>query len=336
MTTTRLSLPGEFAEVFARFVTTEYTVLDPRGRPSIWPLIPYYSRSDRHIEVGVGLGSPKKAEDARRNPRVALLFSDPTGSGLTDPPQVLVQGTATVDDRDPTANFERTIRAFTEKLPRRRLLLPPRPVRRLLGWYFARVSIWIRIERLYVWSADGPTRQPQRLDLRPTALAQDGAAVGAEEDPLAGGDPVWHDPVWDVRLDRLGQTYPTAVVSVQAHDGYPFAIRVPIATDPAARRIRIGCDPAGVPLRAGPACLTAHDHDADFTWFRNCQVRGTLIRDQGGWAILPHRVIGGDHLLPGRGLPRLTRAAAGACVPPPRKAFGYGSVADSGVMKRTS
>ena len=54
-----------------------------------------------------GLGYPKKAKDARANPKVAMLFSDPTGSGLDDPPQVLVQGTADVDDRDLDANRER-------------------------------------------------------------------------------------------------------------------------------------------------------------------------------------------------------------------------------------
>ncbi len=39
----------------------------------------------------------------RRDPRVALLFSDPTASGLAAPEQVLVQGTATCPDEIVTA-----------------------------------------------------------------------------------------------------------------------------------------------------------------------------------------------------------------------------------------
>jgi hypothetical protein len=40
-----------------------------------------------------------KAFNVRRNPHVSLLFSDATGSGLTDPPMVLVQGDAAVSDQ---------------------------------------------------------------------------------------------------------------------------------------------------------------------------------------------------------------------------------------------
>ena len=64
-----------------------------------------------------GVGYPKKAEDARRNPRVALLFSDPTGSGIESGIRVLVQGTAEVDDADLDANRERYRRESAAKLP---------------------------------------------------------------------------------------------------------------------------------------------------------------------------------------------------------------------------
>jgi hypothetical protein len=77
--------------------------------------------------VTTGLGYPKKADDAARNPKVALLFSDPTGSGLEAPPAVLVQGTAAVDDRDLEANRERYGRESAEKLPAVPDMLPPRP-----------------------------------------------------------------------------------------------------------------------------------------------------------------------------------------------------------------
>src|SRR5829696_7975167 len=101
------TLPPEVQQVFDRFITTEFTTVDRQAQPITWPLTPYYRPGDPCIDVTTGLGYPKKAHDARANPKVAMLFSDPTGSGLEDAPQVLVQGTADVDDRDLDANRER-------------------------------------------------------------------------------------------------------------------------------------------------------------------------------------------------------------------------------------
>src|SRR4051794_16076874 len=98
------SLPEDVQAVFDRFVTTEYTTVDGRGQPITWPVTPYHVRAAGTIDVTTGLGYPKKADDAAANPKVALLFSDPTGCDLVDPPTVLVQGTAHVDDGDLEAN----------------------------------------------------------------------------------------------------------------------------------------------------------------------------------------------------------------------------------------
>ena len=48
----------------------------------------------------------------------------------------------------------------------------------------------------------------------------------------------------------------------------------------------------------GRACLAAHSHAPDFSWQRNFQVRGDLIADEDGWALVPHRLIGGFELPP--------------------------------------
>src|ERR687894_960310 len=111
------TLPAEVQQVFDRFITTEFTTVDGSGQPITWPLTPYYRPGDPCIDVTTGLGYPKKANDARANPKVALLFSDPTGSGLTGAPMVLVQGTAVVDDEDLDANRARYRREIVEKLP---------------------------------------------------------------------------------------------------------------------------------------------------------------------------------------------------------------------------
>ncbi len=67
------SLPAELRETFERFITCEHATIDSRGQPIAWPVTPYYRDGGATIDVTAGLGYPKKAEDARRNPRVALL-----------------------------------------------------------------------------------------------------------------------------------------------------------------------------------------------------------------------------------------------------------------------
>ena len=135
------SLPPEVQAVFDRFITTELTTVDRHGQPITWPVTPYYRPGDPCIDITTGLGYPKKANDARANAMVALLFSDPTGSGLSDPPAVLVQGIADVDDRDLDANRERYWRESIEKLPGTAKLHPPDAIKRFLAWYYDRIYI---------------------------------------------------------------------------------------------------------------------------------------------------------------------------------------------------
>jgi hypothetical protein len=294
------TLPEEVQQAFDRFITTEYTTLDGHGRPITWPVTPYYEPGAATIDVTTGLGYPKKANDARANPKVALLFSDPTGSGLELPPMVLVQGTAVVDDSDLKANAERYARESGEKLPKTKEMLPPKPLRRFLQWYFTRVYVRVRPERIYVWPGGEPAAEPQLLD---THLEE--VRSGRPDEPEGDGPPpAGGEPVWDERMTQLGRDYDTAVLSLVAPDGFPFSVRVPVTADEGERRVRIGGGPLGVPLRAGLACVTAHDHAPDFEWQRNFQVRGDLVEEGGEWALVPHKLVGGFELPPGSNLQR--------------------------------
>jgi len=282
-------------QVFDRFVTTEFTTIDRAGQPITWPLTPYYRPGDPCIDVTTGLGYPKKAKDTRANPKVALLFSDPTGSGIDPAPQVLVQGTAQVDDRDLDANRERYRREIVEKLPAIQQDMPPKVFARMLDWYYTRIYIRTRPERIYVWPDGDPSREPRLFDAHMEEVRS-----GHDEEPPAehadtGGGPV----AWDERMEELGSRYPQAVVSLVAPDGFPFSVRLPIQVDREARRLRLGGAPVGVPWQPGLACVTAHDHSADFRWQRNFQVRGDLVEEDGAWAVIPHKLIGGFELPPG-------------------------------------
>jgi hypothetical protein len=288
------SLPPEVQSVFDRFITTEYTTIARTGQPITWPVTPYYRPGAGAIDVTTGVGYPKKADDAAGNPRVSLLFSDPTGCGIDDPPMVLVQGTAKVDDADFDANARRYQRESVEKLPATKEQLPPEFLRRFFTWYFARIYVYVRPERVYVWPHGDVSTEPVLHDAHLEEVRSGHSEEPAEGPPAPAGG----SEAWDERMDELGERYPQAVLSFVAPDGFPFAVRLPVTVDRAAHRVRLGADPMGAPLEAGLACLTAHDHAPDFAWQRNFQVRGDLVRDEQGWSLIPHRLIGGFELPP--------------------------------------
>jgi hypothetical protein len=284
------TLPEQAREAFARFITTEYTTIDRRQQPITWPVTPYYADGAPTIDVCTGLGYPKKADDARRNPHVALLFSDPTGSGIERPAQVLVQGTAEVDDADLDANRERYFRESVAKLPATRKMHPPRFMRGPLNWYYTRIYIHVRPERVFIWPDGDPHSPPEVHGSHMEEVRSGHAEEPAEPHaPSAGGG-----IAWDQRINDLGSRHPMAVLSWVGPDGFPISVRLPVAVDSTARRIRIDALPAGLPLAEGRACLTAHAHGEEFTWQENFQVRGDLVEvADGEWAVVPHKLIGG-------------------------------------------
>jgi Pyridoxamine 5'-phosphate oxidase len=284
------SLPPDVQSVFERFITTEYTTVDRHGHPITWPVTPYYHAADRCVDVTTGVGYPKKADDARRNPRVSLLFSDPTGSGMEKPPMVLVQGTARVDEEDLRANRERYYREAKAKLPAAGL--PPKFLHNFLSWYLDRIYVHVWPERVFVWPDCDPTREPELFDAHIEEVRS-----GHTEEPESGHEaPEPGELVWDERMDELGERYSSAVVSLVSPDGFPFSLRVPVRVDRDAKRVRIDADAIGVPVQPGLACVCAHDHDPDFTWQANFQVRGNLVADEQGWAVVPHKLVGGFEL----------------------------------------
>jgi len=299
------TLPDEVQQVFDRFITTELTTVDRRGQPITWPVTPYYSPGDPCIDVTTGLGYPKKADDAAANPKVSLLFSDPTGSGLSHPPMVLVQGTADVDDRNLAANRDRYGREMPQKLPGLAGRNAPDFVKARLSCYYTRIYVHVRPERVYVWHDCDPTREPELLDSHIEEVRS-----GHDEEPDA-----YHAPpagavgAWDPRIEELGRRYDTAVLSLVSPDGFPFSIRLPINVDRGARRIRIGEHALGVPVQPGLACVCAHDHEESFKWQRNFHVRGDLVKDESGWTLIPRKLVGGFELPPQGGLSRFVTNA---------------------------
>lgn len=283
------SLPADVQRVFERFVTTELTTVDASGQPITWPVTPYYRAGAGAIDVTTGIGYPKKADDAARNPQVSLLFSDPTGSGIDDPCTVLVQGTAQVDDVNLESNRERYWRESAEKLPATKEMHPPGFLRGQFDWYYTRLYIYVRPERVFVWDDADFSAEPTLYD----SHLEEVRSRHSTEPEIDRPAPEGGSPAWDDRMDELGRRHDTAVLSVVGPDGFPMSTRLRIEPDRGGGRVRLGDMPDWMPAVPTRACLTAHEHDPEFRWQANFQVRGDLIRDNGDWSLVPHKFVGG-------------------------------------------
>lgn len=154
------ALPNEVHTVFAYFVSCEYASLTRTGAPVTWPVIPYVG--DHTLDVTAGLAFPSMAERARRDPRVALLCSSPVDSGLERAPTVLVQGLATVRDRDLQANTDRYLEVASHKLRAAYGAVPDVALRWLLDWYRPRICIEVTPLAVTWWPAGLLDRVPRR------------------------------------------------------------------------------------------------------------------------------------------------------------------------------
>ncbi|HEY7121368.1 MAG TPA: pyridoxamine 5'-phosphate oxidase family protein [Solirubrobacterales bacterium] len=290
------TLPQEVRDTFDRFVTCELTTVDARKQPITWPVTPYYEQGGPTIDVTTGLGYPKKADDARAHPSVSLLFSDPTGSGMEGGTRVLVQGTATIDDEDLKANADRYMRESAIKLPATKKMNPPKLIRPAFNWYYARMYIKVRPERVFVWASGDLTEEPTIHD----AHLEEVRSGHTEEPPEEHGGHPGGSAAWDERMGFLSE-HETGVLSWLGPDGFPISVRVPITADSSRREVRIHGEPAGLPVLEGRACLTVHSHAPNFTWQRNMQVRGDLVRSEEGLKLVPRKIVGGFELPKGLG-----------------------------------
>ena len=213
--------------------------------------------------------------------------------------RIRAEGLERIDDADPAvlvANHQSNLDIATYGLvfPPSTVAVGKKELRKIpvFGWYFERIYVKVRPERVFVWTDGDPTKAPMLHDAR-----QEEVRSGHSEEPARfHAAPAGGATAWDSRLDELGTLFRTAVLSIVSPDGFPFAIRVPVAVDARARVIRVEAEPDAMPLQPGLACLTAHRHGADFTWQQNFQVRGDLQLGDDGWVLVPHKLVGGFEL----------------------------------------
>jgi hypothetical protein len=159
---TTLGLPPDVTAVMRSFFTAEVTTINRAGQPLTWPAATYFDEAAGRVICAVSIAFPVKAHNARRNPRVSLLYSDPTGSGLESPPRVLVQGTAEVAEvLDYPPDVIGLFAAVARHQPDSSKFTSNRFVRRLFAWYlFQRIAIRITPVRVLWWPGGDTTGDP--------------------------------------------------------------------------------------------------------------------------------------------------------------------------------
>jgi len=91
---TVFGVPVEVGAVVREFRSCELSTFARDGTPVTWPTMPFFEPDRQRFLITSSVGLAQKALNIRRDGRVAMLFSDPTGSGLVRPPAVLIQGDA--------------------------------------------------------------------------------------------------------------------------------------------------------------------------------------------------------------------------------------------------
>lgn len=159
--THEFTLPPDVEAVFKTFWTCEFTTLAKDGTPVTWPILPIYQPGLRSFVFLTSIGTPQKVFNIRRNRRVSLFYSDPTGSDLVDPPAVLVQGDAQVGDQIITSREQIDEQLSLDMQEQGRRLLKHQPAitmytnnrltQYVMDWYFMRLLITITPRRILWW-----------------------------------------------------------------------------------------------------------------------------------------------------------------------------------------
>jgi pyridoxamine 5'-phosphate oxidase-like protein len=196
-------MPTSFHDVIENYFTCEFTTLSRNGSPVTWPVTPRLLADGRFL-LTTSIGLPQKAFNIRRNPKVSMLFSDPTGSGVTEPGALLIQGDASAEDRIVTdVSSDPDLEALMETVARRQpagAFWSSWLGQRLMWPYYRRILIYVEPRRAFFWPTRDFTRSPEQLDLSECVVWAKAAK-------------------WLTKFDE-------AVLTVLDANGYPASVRV--------------------------------------------------------------------------------------------------------------
>ena len=108
-------LPDPVAALLDAALVAELTVLDGRGRPISYPLIPLYDGTSIYMTSSTLFS--KKLRHIKANPKVCVALTDPVGVPAEPFARATIQGDAAVHDGDLHTDWERVLPMWRAKEP---------------------------------------------------------------------------------------------------------------------------------------------------------------------------------------------------------------------------
>lgn len=161
-------IPEDVEAVFRNFLSCELSTCAKDGTPVTWPIEPLFQPEKGRFLVTTSIGLAQKAFNIQRNPKISMLFSNSTGSGLSDPPAVLVQGNAQVSDEVNVAFVgdlaEFGLVAFRRQ-PAAKWYSNNPLMRYLFDWYYMRLVITVKPGRILWWDHADFNLRPNEMEV---------------------------------------------------------------------------------------------------------------------------------------------------------------------------
>ena len=158
-------LPDEVEELIQAALVAELTVVDSKGTPVTYPLIPLYDGT--HVYMHSSVLFSKKLEHIKNNPHVSVTITDPIAAPIEPFRRATIQGDARIIEDDLHSGWERVIlplwvekEPLIEKLVEQRFAMP-------LFWERAVIEITPR--RVLLWSDGRTNADPQVFELEVAA-----------------------------------------------------------------------------------------------------------------------------------------------------------------------
>jgi hypothetical protein len=201
----------------SRFVC-EWASISKAGVPINSPLVPFVSEDFETIDCATGLAYPAKAERARREPRIGMLFE-----GRADEPVVSISGIAAVKDSDLQANLERYL---SEEILT--TMLDPAStdytsVTRHAIWYFTRIVVCVKPAVVRWWDSAATLDEPPQEWRAPRETS---FPASDPEPPGAMTAPAWAEPpAWRALAESAIARKAPGHLTLIDGEGFPLPIR---------------------------------------------------------------------------------------------------------------
>jgi general stress protein 26 len=140
------TMPEPIAALLDAALVGELTVVDPRGRPVTYPLIPLWD--GRKVYMTSSTLFSRKLEHIKLNPRVSVSVTDPVAVGGAIG-RATIQGDARIIEEDPHGGWERLLPIWEKKEPSIVYFLKARIA---LPLFFERALIEITPRRALYWT----------------------------------------------------------------------------------------------------------------------------------------------------------------------------------------